>query len=227
MFLFAHLVSGLLLGLGFCCLTHDRRTIPLCIVASLIPDLIDKPLTLISPALCSGRTIFHALFIILILAIIALVMVRNRYLLYVIAVACCIFVHQLLDTMWLLPSTWAYPLFGPFPLVTPPDYAGVYLWIELTTPSEWIFLLVIVVIMFRLFSTGQDIPDNMHPFWTGTIVLLASMGILMTGAGIFGAYNTFFAPTYTAVTTGIAGILALAGAAVMVQWHRLTPYCRK
>ncbi|MFA6226553.1 MAG: metal-dependent hydrolase [Methanoregula sp.] len=194
MFVFAHLVCGLLLGLDFCYLTHDRRAIPLCIVSSLLPDLIDKPLALIVPALGSGRTIFHSLFIVIIVAIIALVMLRNLYMLFGVAGACCIFIHQLLDTMWLLPPVWAYPLFGPFPLVTPPDYVGYYLWREITTLSEWIFLLATIVMMCRLFSIGPGIPDNRHPLWVVTIVLLAGMGMLMTVASIFGADNTFSLP---------------------------------
>ena len=223
MFVFAHLVCGILIGLGFCYLTHDRWAIPLCIVSSLIPDLIDKPLGIIFPALCSGRTIFHTLFIILIVAIIVLIISKNRYMLYGVAVACCIFVHQLLDAMWLNTNIWAYPLFGQFPLVTPPDYTGYYLWIEITTPSEWIFLLVTVVMLFKIFSERHGTPKDGSYLWSVTIVLLAGMGILMVAASLFGVGNIFFAPTYSQVTTFMTGILALAGAAVMWQWHRLKP----
>jgi len=223
MFVFAHLVSGILLGLGFCYLTHDRRAIPLCIVSSLIPDLIDKPLGIIFPALVSGRTIFHSLFIVLIVAIIVLIISKNRYMLYGVAVACCIFIHQLLDAMWLNKNIWAYPLFGQFPLVTPPDYTGYYLWIEITTPSEWIFLLVTVVMLFKIFSERHGTPKDGSYLWSVTIVLLAGMGILMVAASLFGVGNIFFAPTYSQVTTFMTGILALAGAAVMWQWHRLKP----
>ncbi len=223
MFVFAHLVSGILLGLGFCFLTHDRRAIPLCIISSLIPDLIDKPLGIIFPELVSGRTIFHSLFIVLIVAIIVLIISKNRYMLYGVAVACCIFIHQLLDAMWLNKNIWAYPLFGQFPLVTPPDYTGYYLWIEITTPSEWIFLLVTVVMLFKIFSERHGTPKDGSYLWSVTIVLLAGMGILMVAASLFGVGNIFFAPTYSQVTTFMTGILALAGAAVMWQWHRLKP----
>ena len=221
MFVFAHLVCGILIGLGFCYLTHDRWAIPLCIVSSLIPDLIDKPLGIIFPALCSGRTIFHTLFIILIVAIIVLIISKNRYMLYGVAVACCIFVHQLLDAMWLNTNIWAYPLFGQFPLVTPPDYTGYYLWIEITTPSEWIFLLVSVLMLFKIYSERHSIPKDGSYLWSVTTVLLGGMGILMVAASLFGLGNTFLAPTYSQVTTCMTGILALAGAAVMWQWHRL------
>ena len=186
MFVFAHLVSGILLGLGFCFLTHDRRAIPLCIISSLIPDLIDKPLGIIFPELVSGRTIFHSLFIVLIVAIIVLIISKNRYMLYGVAVACCIFIHQLLDAMWLNKNIWAYPLFGQFPLVTPPDYTGYYLWIEITTPSEWIFLLVTVVMLFKIFSERHGTPKDGSYLWSVTIVLLAGMGILMVAASLFG-----------------------------------------
>jgi hypothetical protein len=222
MFVFAHLVCGILLGLGFCSLTHDRRAIPLCIISSLIPDIIDKPLALIFPALGSGRTYFHSLLIVLIAVIIVLILLRNRYMLYGVAVACCIFVHQVLDGMWLNPSVWAYPLFGQFPLAPPPDYLGYYLWREITTPSEWIFFLVTVVMLFKIYSTGQSVSKGGYYFWSVTMVLLVGMGILMVVAS-FGAGTTFISPTYPLVTTCMNGILALAGAAVMWQWHRLNP----
>jgi hypothetical protein len=192
-------------------------------VLSLISDVIDKPLGILIPALSYGRTIFHCLFIVLIVAIIAFVLLRNRYMMWGIAVASCIFIHQLLDTMWELPSMWVYPFFGPIPLVTPPDYTGYYLWLEITSPSEWIFLIAAMVMMTRIFSSGPDISDDRYFFWRGTIVLLTCMGILMVVASLSGAYNTFFAPSYSAVTTCLTGILALAGAAVMLQWHRLKP----
>ena len=223
MFIFAHLVCGLLLGLGFCCLIHDRRAIPVCMISSLIPDIIDKPLGMLIPELSRGRTYFHSLLIVLIAAIIILVLIKNRYMLWGIAVACCIFSHQLLDGMWQLPSMWLYPFFGPFPVAPPPDYAGYYLWLEVTSPSEWIFLLATVVMMSRIFLTGPYITDDWYFFWRGTIVLLAGMGILMVVASLCGAGNTFFAPSYSEVTSFMTGILALAGALVMWQWHRLKP----
>ena len=223
MFIFAHLICGLLLGLGFCCLTHDRRAIPLCMVFSLIPDVIDKPLGIFIPALVYGRTVFHSLLIVLIAAIIVLVILQHRHLRFGIAVVGCIFVHQLLDAMWQLPVIWVYPLFGPFPLVTPPDYTGYYLWSEITTPSEWVFLMATMVMVNRVFSTGHGMPDRWYSLWKVTIVLLAAMGIILAGAALSGAYNTFFAPSYSGVTTCMAGILALAAAGVMLQWHRLKP----
>lgn len=221
MFVFAHLICGLLMGLVFCFLIHDRRAIPVCIVSSLLPDLVDKPLTLMFPALSSGRTISHSLLIVLIVAIIAFVILRNRYFLWGIAVASCIFLHQILDAMWLLPVTWAFPLFGPFPLLATPDYTGYYLWIEITTLSEWIYLLAMVVLLFRIFSTDQSVLNLRHFVWIITIALVAGMGILMTASGIFGTGNTIFAPTYSYLTTFMAGILALAAAVVMLQWNRL------
>lgn len=223
MFIFAHLVCGILLGLAFCSIIHDRRAIPLCIVCSLIPDLIDKPLGLIFPALGCGRSIFHALFIVLIVVIITFAILRNRYILWGIAVACCIFVHQLLDGMWLNLCIWAYPLFGQFPVVAPLDYSGYYLWLEITSISEWIFFLVAVVMLFKIYSTEQGTSNGGYYLWPVTTVLLACMGILMVVASLFGAGNTLFAPTYSQVTTCMTGILALAGATVMWQWPRLKP----
>ena len=223
MFVFAHLVCGLLLGLIFCSIIHDRRAIPVCIVSSLLPDLVDKPFALLIPALSSGRTIFHSLLILLIVAIIALVILRNRYFLWGIAVASCIFVHQVLDAMWLLPVSWAFPLLGPFPLLATPDYTGYYLRLEITSLSEWVYLLVTVVLLIGIFSPGPGIHKRRHFLRVMTTALVAGMGIFMTVSGVLGAGNTFFAPSYSDLTTGMAGILALAAAAVMLQWHRIYP----
>lgn len=217
------MVCGILLGLGFCYLTHERLAIPLCIASSLIPDLVDKPLAIMFPALGSGRTIFHSLFIVLIVAIIVLIISKNRYMLYGVTVVCCIFIHQLLDAMWLNTNIWAYPLFGQFPLIAPPDYTGYYLWLEITTPSEWIFLLVAVVMLLKIFSTGHGISKGGYYLWLVTNVLLAGMGILLFVASLLGKGYTFFAPTYSPVTTFITGILALAGAIVMWQWPQVKP----
>lgn len=217
------MVCGILLGLGFCYITHERLAIPLCIASSLIPDLVDKPLAIIFPALGSGRTIFHSLFIVLIVAIIVLIISKNRYMLYGVAVVCCIFIHQLLDAMWLNTNIWVYPLFGQFPLVAPPDYTGYYLWLEITTPSEWIFLLVAVVMLLKIFSIGHGISKGGYYLWLVTNVLLAGMGILLFVASLLGKGYTFFAPTYSPVTTFMTGILALSGAIVMWQWPQVKP----
>jgi hypothetical protein len=65
MLIFAHVFAGALLGLGFWHLTKDRRAITVCIVASILPDLIDKSLGLAFPlVLGGGRTVFHSLLIV-------------------------------------------------------------------------------------------------------------------------------------------------------------------
>jgi len=55
MLIFAHVFAGALLGLGFWHLTIDRRAIPLCIAASILPDLIDKSLGLLFPLILGGK----------------------------------------------------------------------------------------------------------------------------------------------------------------------------
>jgi len=54
MLIFAHIFAGALLGLGFWHLTNDRRAIIVCIVASILPDLIDKSLGLLFPLVLGG-----------------------------------------------------------------------------------------------------------------------------------------------------------------------------
>ena len=68
MLIFAHIFAGALLGLGLWHLTNDRRAVIFCIALSILPDLIDKTLGFLLPAvLGGGRTGFHALVIIIVI----------------------------------------------------------------------------------------------------------------------------------------------------------------
>ena len=49
MFVFAHVFAGTLIGFGFWHLTGDRRVFPAAVFGALLPDLIDKSLSLLIP----------------------------------------------------------------------------------------------------------------------------------------------------------------------------------
>ena len=111
MFIFAHIFAGALLGLGFWHLTNDRRAVPLCIAASILPDLIDKSLGLAFPlVLGGGRTVFHSLLVVgVVLILCSLIFVRSRFLLLGLGVAGAILLHQIFDEMWKLLPTGSIP----------------------------------------------------------------------------------------------------------------------
>lgn len=162
MFIFAHIFAGALLGLVFWHLANDRRAIPVCIVASILPDLIDKSLGLLFPlVLGGGRTVFHSLMIVCILLFCLLLFIQSRFVLLGVSVAGALLLHQIFDEMWTESPNWFYPLLGPFQGQMIPEYIGTYFWLEITNPSEWMFMIGIVVILAE--SYGDMIPIPVLP----------------------------------------------------------------
>jgi membrane-bound metal-dependent hydrolase YbcI (DUF457 family) len=157
MLIFAHIFAGALLGLGFWHLTNDRRAVILCIIGSIIPDLIDKPLGLLLPSvLGGGRTLFHALLIILMLLLCIFMFIQSKERLLAAGVAFALLLHQLLDEMWLEPENWFFPLLGPFTGYMIPDYIRSYFWYEITNPYEWLCMLGTVVILVKTYRYTRD-----------------------------------------------------------------------
>jgi hypothetical protein len=222
MLIFAHIFAGALLGLGFWHLTNDRRVLPLCIIASVLPDLIDKTLGLAFPlVLGGGRTVFHALIIVGVFLLCILLFARSRYVLLGLGVACAILLHQVLDEMWLMPANWFYPLLGPFQGEMIPEYIGTYFWVEVSSRSEWIFMIGTVVILAESYRDMIPLPGG---FLTDTlkkgamtlvVVMLLIMGLYLVIAGVTNTTGTLMTPTYPPVPTVLAGMLALCGAVIM------------
>ena len=229
MFIFAHIFAGALLGLGFWHLTNDRRAVPLCIAASILPDLIDKSLGLAFPlVLGGGRTVFHSLMIVgVVLLLCLLLFVRSRFVLLGVGVAGAILLHQVFDEMWTLFVNWFYPLFGPFQGQLIPEYIGIYFWLEITDPSEWIFMIATVAILAESYRDRISIPYGSMPSWPDTlrtnvytlvVVVLLVMGLYLVIAGLTGTTGTFITPSYSQVPEVMAGVLAVSGAVVM-RWE--------
>ena len=72
--------------------------------------------------------------------------------------ACAILLHQVFDEMWTLPANWYYPLLGPFQGTMIPDYILTYFWLEITNPSEWVFMVGTVVILVKSYHCMAEIP---------------------------------------------------------------------
>lgn len=148
MLIACHLFSGLIAGLFLQDRFHSPRAVPVCLLGSVLPDLIDKPLGfIIFPATGDGRLIAHALAGLIIIGIMAAVLLRDP--INAIALVTGVALHQVLDAMWDLPVNWFYPLLGPFPVFIQEDYFQWGLIRELTTPSEWAFAAVILILFWQ------------------------------------------------------------------------------
>ena len=230
MLIFAHVFAGALLGLGFWHLTNDRRAVPLCIAASILPDLIDKSLGLLFPAvLGGGRTVFHSLMIVGVLLLGVLLFVRSRSVLLGVGVAGALLLHQIFDEMWILPANWYYPLFGPFQGQMIPEYLGIYFWLEITNPSEWMFMIATIAILAEAYRSvtpllGASLPETIRTnAYTLVVTGLLVTGLYLVAAGFTSTTDTFMTPSYYQVPTVIAGVLALCGAVIMRRETFVTP----
>src|SRR5512145_3030967 len=119
MYLFAHLFSGILIALGFFSLYHDRRAFPVCIAGALLPDLLDKPLTVLLPSVFgSTRTVGHTLLLGTMLLLAGILLWSSRRSILGVLFAGSVLSHQVLDMLWNLPAVWFFPLNGMFPFTT-------------------------------------------------------------------------------------------------------------
>jgi len=231
MLIFAHIFAGALLGLGFWHLTKDRRAILVCIAASILPDVIDKSLGLVFPlVLGGGRTVFHSLMIVCVVLLLCLLLfIRSRFVLLGVGMACALLLHQIFDEMWTLPANWFYPLLGPFQGQMIPEYIGTYFWLEISNPSEWMFLIATVAILAESYGDMIPIPraSRMDTIKAGAYTLVAVV-LMMTGlflvfAGLTRTTGTFMTPSYYQVPTVFAGLLAVCGAVAMSRETFDTP----
>ncbi len=140
------------------------------------------------------------------------------------AFACAVFSHQILDAMWSVPSTWYFPLLGPFPVFIIPDYVGHYFWLEVSSLSEWMFAgasLVIIVLWYLSMPEPRVIFQKNQRTRTARIImaiLLGGMGIYLLYFGLASLPSAFFAPTYNPATDLMAGVLALFGSPCEIAW---------
>jgi membrane-bound metal-dependent hydrolase YbcI (DUF457 family) len=225
MFVFAHVFLGFLAGLGFRHLTNDQRALPLCILGAILSDILDKSLIFLFPdTLGSGRTIGHSLLFFAVAVAAGIILYQYRRILLGLIVACVIFSHQILDTMWTWPSTWFYPLMGPFPNVIIPDYFGHSFWLEITTPSEWVFAGASIIIIAEWYISTQEPPVTRlttHRIKTARFiisVLLAVMGVFLFFFGLAAIPSAIFAPIDNPISNVMAGLLAMCGTVVLIKW---------
>jgi membrane-bound metal-dependent hydrolase YbcI (DUF457 family) len=146
MFVFAHLMAGILLGLVLAAIAGDRRAVAVCAVGAILPDLIDKPLghILLKETVDYGRIFFHGLLVLLMLVALGLLLFHYRHTIILLAVAVGVASHQALDSMWRNPVAWLWPFLGPYPKREYEDFFWNAFWAELAQPSEWILFILII-----------------------------------------------------------------------------------
>jgi len=162
--------AGLLLQNRF----KSGYILPACILGSILPDLIDKPLGyIIFPSIGDGRLIAHSLIGLAMILLITEALFRDR--LITAALGIGILSHQILDEMWKIPVNWFYPLLGPFPVYPMEDYFGWGLMRELTTPSEYLFALGMLLLLMNR-SSGPTTRERV-----GIISGASALLLLLTG----------------------------------------------
>lgn len=202
MLFFFHLFIGFVLGALLWKWTDDRRTVPWFIAGAVLPDLIDKPLghILWHSTVDDGRLLFHGLFVLILLTVVAALLWRRGYP-QVAFLATGIFSHQIADTMWTVPVVWFYPLLGLYPFNPHPDYLWFALTYEFGTASEWLFFAVLLIVVFYWYGYGEsETLINRIP------AILIVGGIMISTAALAGL---------TESSEIIPGIAAITGGTVM------------
>jgi hypothetical protein len=154
MYLIAHAMVGVLIGLVIAAIAGDRRVLALAVLGAVLPDLIDKPLghIILNGTVNYGRIYFHGLTIFFLILLAGLLLYRYRGRIGLLALAAGMASHQFFDAMWRHPVEWFWPFLGPLPRH---DYAEDFFWDailrELAQPSEWLFLFLIAGLFAYLY----------------------------------------------------------------------------
>jgi len=148
-----HLFVGALLGLAIYKWKGDVLAVPVAAVAAILPDLVDKPLghIFLQATLDNGRIFGHSLLFMGALVGLTAALTWRQHRVLALALLAGIASHFVLDAMWALPTTLFWPLLGPFTPGHYPDYFGNSIVAELTSLSEYAFLLGLVLIGASLY----------------------------------------------------------------------------
>ncbi len=159
MFLACHLFIGVLIGLALADRFRSRGLLLVAAAGALLPDLIDKPLghLLLADSIDDGRIYMHGLFIVLFLLLAGVLLRRKRRSFVLVALSLGILSHQILDTMWEVPVSWFYPLFGPYLAGDFPDFFAFALSGELGSLSEWVFGIVSAILLVLAYRSTVEL----------------------------------------------------------------------
>jgi hypothetical protein len=129
----------------------DReRDLRLPILLSILPDLIDKPIAFLLPALVNGNTRNFGHTLLGALVVLAFLLSRRRRLGASLLLWACYAGHLLLDRMWLGdgPIIFFWPLLGAFPRWSPYDPQTPHL-IAYNVAGEALGLSIVLSLVWR------------------------------------------------------------------------------
>lgn len=88
--------------------------IRLVLLGSILPDIIDKPLghIVLRDTLDNGRIYSHTLLLTIVISLAALYLWKYKHKTWLLPVAFGVFMHLVLDQMWLMHHTLLWPLYG-------------------------------------------------------------------------------------------------------------------
>ena len=92
----------------------SRIDIRLLLLGSILPDIIDKPLghIILRSTLNNGRIYCHTLLFAIIISLTAFYLWKYKHKTWLLPVAFGVFMHLVLDQMWLMSHTLLWPLYG-------------------------------------------------------------------------------------------------------------------
>ncbi len=154
MYLLAHAMAGVLIGIVLAAIAGDRRVLALAALGAVLPDLIDKPIghIILAGTVDYGRIYFHGLTVLFLILLAGLLLYHHRRRIGLLALVAGMASHQFLDGMWRHPVEWFWPFLGPLPLHNyPEDYFWDSILRELAQPSEWLFLFLIAGLFAYLY----------------------------------------------------------------------------
>ena len=84
------------------------------LIGSLLPDIIDKPVGvyLFPDIFSSGRIFSHSMLFALIITLASILLYRMKHATWLMALSIGVWMHLVLDEMWLAPRTLFWPTFG-------------------------------------------------------------------------------------------------------------------
>lgn len=112
----------------------------LVLIGALLPDIVDKPIWLVSASgfQWDGRGYAHSLLFNLALLLLGTAVAAKWKRLWLIVLALCSLGHLVLDQMWLLPNTLWWPLLGGIARESTRGWLSGMLANVLSNPAVWI-----------------------------------------------------------------------------------------
>jgi hypothetical protein len=228
MYIFFHLLTGIILGFLLSDVLNDRRWLIPCAVGAILPDLIDKPLGYFLFPVTNGygRIYSHTILVAILVLAVGLAIWKIKKDPGLMGLGVGILSHQILDLMWREPANWYYPLLGPFQGSMAFDHYVILLAQELTNPSEVILATImvtgfLVVIVHRKISPG--ITRNRRAVFvtiTAAAFLLCVLSGIIIGWGM--AKHTLPVIGWSRPEEFMIGGIVIALAAVMVwRWRNI------